>query len=74
MQFRNGAAVGTNFDAHRMLRLNEMPKVEVEIIASGAPLGGVGEIGVPPIAPAIANAYFNATGKRMRSLPLFPQV
>lgn len=51
---------------------NEKPRVEVQIVASSAPPGGVGEPGVPPIAPAVANALFAATGIRVRSLPLTP--
>jgi len=47
-----------------------MPRVEVHIIASNEPPGGVGEPGVPPIAPAVANALFAACGARLRSLPL----
>ena len=55
-----------------MIKLREMPLVTVQIINSGAPIGGIGEPGVPPIAPAIANAYFKLTGTRVRTLPLFP--
>ena len=50
--------------------MNEMPKVEVHIVPSTEKSGGVGEPGVPPIAPAVANAVFAATGKRLRQLPL----
>ena len=49
-----------------------MPGIAVQIIQSGAPLGGVGEPGVPPVAPAIANAYARLTGQRVRTLPFFP--
>jgi isoquinoline 1-oxidoreductase beta subunit len=49
--------------------MNEMPKVEVHIVASTEGPGGVGEPGTPPAAPAVANAIFAATGKRIRSLP-----
>ncbi len=52
--------------------LREMPQVDVQIIQSGATIGGIGEVGVPPLAPALANAYFRLTGKRVRSLPIFP--
>ena len=55
-----------------MLQLREMPHVDVKIVNSGNALGGIGEPGVPPIAPAVANAYFNLTGKRVRTLPFFP--
>ncbi len=50
--------------------MNEMPKIEVHIVASSEKSGGVGEPGLPPTAPAVANALFAATGKRLRQLPL----
>jgi isoquinoline 1-oxidoreductase beta subunit len=52
--------------------MNEMPKVEVYIVSSTEKHGGVGEPGTPPIAPAVCNAIFAATGKRVRSLPIKP--
>jgi isoquinoline 1-oxidoreductase subunit beta len=58
-----------NFDGYEVLRLNEMPRVEVHIVKSAEDPKGVGEPGVPPIGPALANAVFKATGKRMRILP-----
>ncbi|MBD2702695.1 xanthine dehydrogenase family protein molybdopterin-binding subunit [Spirosoma sp. BT702] len=68
--FEQGQAKQANFDANRMLRINEMPKVEVHILAEGGPtIKGVGEPGLPPLAPALANAVFAATGKRIRRLP-----
>ncbi|GAB3733741.1 molybdopterin cofactor-binding domain-containing protein [Spirosoma lituiforme] len=68
--FENGQAVQANFDANRMLRINEMPSIEVHILAEGGPtIKGVGEPGLPPLAPALANAVFAATGKRIRRLP-----
>lgn len=59
-----------NFDDYRLLRFDEMPAVEVHIVPSSARPRGIGEMGVPPLAPALANAVFAATGKRLRSLPL----
>ena len=50
--------------------MNETPSIQVNIINSGESLGGAGEPGTPPIAPAVANAIFALTGKRIRSLPL----
>jgi isoquinoline 1-oxidoreductase beta subunit len=59
----------SNFQNYRPLRIHEMPQVEVHIVSSKAPPTGVGEPGVPPIAPAVANAYFELTGARVRRLP-----
>jgi isoquinoline 1-oxidoreductase beta subunit len=58
-----------NFDGFPLLRINEMPGVEVHIVPSGAAPTGIGEPGVPPVAPAVANALAAATGKRLRRLP-----
>jgi isoquinoline 1-oxidoreductase beta subunit len=65
-----GRAQESNFDKYDMLRINEMPKIEVHIVNSEHDPGGIGEAAVPPIAPAVANAIFAATGKRIRSLPI----
>jgi isoquinoline 1-oxidoreductase beta subunit len=67
---RDGAAEQGNFDTYQMLKLAHMPAVETHIIESGEKLGGIGEPATPPAAPALANAIFAATGKRIRSLPL----
>ena len=68
--FEKGRSVQSNFHNNRMLRINEMPPVEVHILAEGGPvIKGVGEPGLPPVAPALANAVFAATGKRIRRLP-----
>ena len=69
---RDGAVAEGNFDGYRVLRMNEMPRVEVHIVDSGAAPGGVGEPGTPPIAPAVCNAIFAATGVRIRRLPIDP--
>ena len=53
-----------------MLRIGEAPQVDTIIVLSAEPPEGVGEPGVPPVAPAVANAVFNLTGRRLRSLPL----
>ena len=68
--FANGEAVERNFDTHKVLMLAEAPAIEVILIASTAAPGGIGEPGTPPIAPAVANAIFAATGTRRRDLPL----
>ena len=68
---KNGAAVEGNFDTYRMVRLAEAPKIDVHLIPSGGKLwGGAGEPATPPIAGAVVNAIFAATGKRIRSLPI----
>jgi isoquinoline 1-oxidoreductase beta subunit len=67
---KNGAVEQTNFDAYDPIRISEAPPIEVYIAPSGADPGGMGEPGLPPIAPAVANAIFAATGKRLRKLPL----
>jgi isoquinoline 1-oxidoreductase beta subunit len=65
-----GRAQQANFDRYDMLRIDEMPKIEVHIVNSEHEPGGIGEASVPPIAPAVANAIFAATGKRIRRLPV----
>jgi isoquinoline 1-oxidoreductase beta subunit len=68
---RNGGVVEGNFDTYPMIRMSEAPaEIHTHIMESDAPPGGVGEPGVPPVAPAIVNAYFAASGKRVRELPL----
>ncbi len=68
--FTNGVADQNNYHQYNLMRINEAPKMQVHIVDSGAVPGGVGEPGLPPIAPALGNAIFAATGKRMRKLPL----
>lgn len=76
--FVNGAAQAKNFNASRMIRLGEMPQVVVKLMPQPAVLdrtavmGGVGELGVPTLAPALANAWARLTGKRVRALPFYP--
>ena len=65
-----GAVAQSNFHEFELLQIHEMPKVEIHIIPSLEPPGGAGEPGLPPVAPAVANAIFNATGKRIRKLPI----
>ena len=65
-----GRVQQSNFHDYQMLRMNEMPAIAVHILPSTEAPGGVGEPGVPPIAPAVANAIFAATGKRIRQLPI----
>lgn len=67
---KDGRVEQSNFNDYRVLRMNEMPVVEVHLVGGGDKPTGVGEPGVPPIAPAVANALFALTGKMPRSLPL----
>lgn len=69
---KEGRVEQGNFDGYAPLRINEMPKVEVHIVPSAAPPTGIGEPGVPPVAPAVANAIAAATGKRVHRLPIRP--
>ncbi|MDH3847158.1 MAG: molybdopterin-dependent oxidoreductase, partial [Gammaproteobacteria bacterium] len=65
-----GAVLQSNFHDYRMLRMNEAPAIETYIIDGGGLLGGAGEPGTPPVAPAFTNAIFDATGIRIRELPV----
>jgi isoquinoline 1-oxidoreductase beta subunit len=67
---KDGRVEQSNFHDYEMLRISESPKMEVHIVPSGENPTGVGEPGVPPVAPALANAIFAATGKRVRRLPI----
>jgi isoquinoline 1-oxidoreductase beta subunit len=72
MEFADGGVKTTNFGDYDLLRMSETPEIEVHIVTGKDPLGGIGEPGVPPAAPAVANAVFAATGARLRSLPMTP--
>jgi isoquinoline 1-oxidoreductase subunit beta len=65
-----GKVSQTNFNNYRLLRNNEMPELEVHLLDSDAAPGGIGEAAVPLVAPALCNAIFAATGKRLRALPI----
>ena len=69
---KDGRVEQGNFDSYPLVRMADAPRIEVHIVPSQEPPGGVGEPGVPPIAPAVANALFAATGARVRSLPITP--
>jgi isoquinoline 1-oxidoreductase beta subunit len=64
-----GVVVQSNFHDYQPLRIHEMPAIEVHIVPSANPPTGIGEPGLPPIAPAVANAYFRLTGKKLHRLP-----
>jgi isoquinoline 1-oxidoreductase beta subunit len=67
----NGAVEQANFDNYQMVRLADAPRIETHLaLSGGSKWGGIGEPGTPPIAPAVCNAIFAATGKRIRSLPI----
>jgi isoquinoline 1-oxidoreductase beta subunit len=72
--FKGGRAEQSNFHDYRLIRMNDAPRVEVHLLPSGntygSGWGGIGETGVPPIAPALVNAIYAATGTRVRSLPV----
>ncbi|MCJ7500910.1 xanthine dehydrogenase family protein molybdopterin-binding subunit [bacterium] len=73
VEFENGGVKSANFDDYNILRISETPEINVYIVESNEPIGGIGEPGVTPVAPAIANAVFNATGARVRRIPLTPE-
>jgi isoquinoline 1-oxidoreductase beta subunit len=68
--YKNGARQAKNYDSYRILSREYMPEVHVAIVESGAPMGGIGEPGLPGVPPAVANAVAALTGKRIRSLPI----
>jgi isoquinoline 1-oxidoreductase beta subunit len=71
---KNGRVEQRNFNDYRVLRIDEAPVVEVHLVKSGEEPGGIGEPGTVAIAPAIGNAIFAATGRRIRKLPFKPEV
>jgi len=70
VSFKNGEISSNNFDDYPIMRINETPEIEVYILNSRRVMGGVGEPGLPPVIPALTNAIFKATGKRIRNLPI----
>jgi isoquinoline 1-oxidoreductase beta subunit len=70
LKIRNGQVVEGNFDRYRVVRMREMPRVETYVVPSGDSRGGIGETGVPPIAPAVCNALLALTGTPVRRLPI----
>ena len=70
---KNGRVEQSNFDSYRVMRMNEAPEVEVYIVQNSEPPGGMGEAGTSAIVPAVANAIYAATGKRLRRMPVDPE-
>jgi isoquinoline 1-oxidoreductase beta subunit len=70
LTFKDGAVVQSNFHEYQVLRMSDMPEIHTRIIATDNPPTGMGEVGVPSVAPAIGNALFRLTGKRLRELPM----
>jgi isoquinoline 1-oxidoreductase beta subunit len=73
VKFSNGGVKSANFDDYKIIRMNDIPEIEVHIVESKEKMGGIGEPGVPPLAPAVGNAIFNATGARIRRIPFSPE-
>jgi isoquinoline 1-oxidoreductase beta subunit len=73
LTIKEGAVAQKNFHEYRVLRMSDMPEIHTKLIATNNPPTGMGEVGVPSVAPAIANAVFKLTGKRLRALPMSPE-
>jgi isoquinoline 1-oxidoreductase beta subunit len=71
--FENGQVVQGNFDEYKIIRMKDIPEINIHLIESNEKPGGIGETGNPPVAPALTNAIFAATGKRIRKLPIGKQ-
>jgi isoquinoline 1-oxidoreductase beta subunit len=70
IHFEKGGVKSSNFDDYKLLKMSDVPEIEVHVVKSTEKIGGIGELGVPALAPAVANAVFAATGARVRRLPL----
>jgi isoquinoline 1-oxidoreductase subunit beta len=73
VRFANGGVKSANFNDYSIFHMSEVPDIEVHIVKGNDKMGGIGELGVPPTAPAVANAVFNATGARIRRIPFTPE-
>ena len=69
LTFKNGEVQQSNFHDYPVLRMADAPKITTKVIVTDNKPGGIGEAGVPPVAPAVANAVYKLTGKRLRDLP-----
>jgi isoquinoline 1-oxidoreductase beta subunit len=72
VKFAKGGVATSNFGDYPIIRMSEVPEIEVHVVKSTDKIGGIGELGIPALAPAVANAFFNATGVRIRHIPLTP--
>jgi isoquinoline 1-oxidoreductase beta subunit len=72
--YKDGVPQQSNFHDYPVLRMNEVPKITIKVIVTDNKPGGIGEVGLPPVAPAVANAVFKLTGKRLRELPFDPSL
>jgi isoquinoline 1-oxidoreductase beta subunit len=73
LTFKDGGVVQTNFHEYQVLRMRDVPQIHTKVIVTDNPPTGLGELGVPCVAPAIGNALFKLTGKRVRQLPMSPR-
>jgi CO/xanthine dehydrogenase Mo-binding subunit len=73
VRFANGGVTSENFEDYPILKMSETPEIEVVIIKSNEEIRGIGELGIPATAPAMANAVCNAAGARVRRIPLTPE-
>ena len=73
IDFANGGVQTANFYNYNELRMNAVPEIEVHLVKTKDTMGGIGEPGLPPIGPAVANALFKAAGVRMHRLPMTPE-
>ena len=73
VRFSKGGGATSNYDDYPILTMSETPDIEIHIVKSNDTLGGVGEPGMPPVAPALGNAVFDAIGVRIRRIPLTPE-
>jgi isoquinoline 1-oxidoreductase beta subunit len=73
LTMKGGAIQQSNFNDYHVLRMSDVPPIHTKVIASNASPSGMGELGIPCVAPAIGNAVFQLTGKRLRHLPMSPE-
>ena len=74
VKVKDGGIGSSNFDDYPILRLSETPEINVHLVKSNEPIGGIGEPGYPPLGPAVLNALFDVTGTRVKKLPLAPTI